>query len=641
MSPTTDLDADLRGLLQTVTEVPLDMLKNEATFEELGIDSLMVTELLTELRKAFDVDIPSSDFQNVSDIKSLSQYLRLRGCGTSGATTPGSSTDSDISSSTSVSSVAVLAPSENDVSQLAKIVAENLDITTELTRETNLAEQGLDSLCSIELGNDIRSAFGVDVNMTLLSGDSTFGDLIDMVMPQKASTTVIVPKEAAITVSITPKDATVASNGPVPLIGAQQAFEKVRYDYDVYTKQTGFFDFWKKTFPAQSRLVSAYIVEAFTALGCPLATLKANEPLPAVQYLPKHSKVMAQYYGVLLSESLVSADGAGYVRSQKPVDQTPSSELYENILRAYPQHVSEHKLLHSTGSKLAECLTGTADPIQILFGNKESRDLLTDVYTSAPMFDAITRLLGAFLGQAFANAPRGETYHILELGGGTGGTTAYIIDYLTRLGVPFTLTFTDISASLVGTARKRFAGRDYMKFMTLDIEKAPPEQFTGYFHSVISSNCIHATRNLVATTTNIRKMLRPDGFLGLVELTKNIPWFDLVFGLLEGWWLFDDGRKHALANEWLWDSNLRTAGFKHVSWSDGESEEAKGLKVITAFAAEAESAGLKPRKPATAGAAAMETVVFKQVGPTSLYADIYFPADTAAPALPRKRKIGI
>lgn len=337
MTPTSDLDGELRGLLQTVTEVPLDMLKNDATFEELGIDSLMVTELLTELRKVFDIDIPPSDFQNLSDIKSLLQYLRLRGCGTSGATTPGSSTDSDISTDTSASSVAVLATSENDVSQLAKIVAENLDVATELTRETNLAEQGLDSLCSIELANDIKSAFGVEVNMTLLSGDSTFGDLIDLVVPQRTSTTLLVPKEAAVTVSVTTKDAPATSNGPVPLIGAQQAFEKVRYDYDVYTKQTGFFDFWKKTYPAQARLVSAYIVEAFTALGCPIATLKPNEPLPAVQYLPKHSKVMAQYYGILLSESLISPDGAGYVRSQKPVDRSPSSELYANILRTYPQ----------------------------------------------------------------------------------------------------------------------------------------------------------------------------------------------------------------------------------------------------------------------------------------------------------------
>lgn len=32
----------------------------------------------------------------------------------------------------------------------------------------------------------------------------------------------------------------------------------------------------------------------------------------------------------------------------------------------------------------------------------------------------------------------------------------------------------------------------------------------------------------------------------LVEMTEVIPFVYLVFGLPEGWWLFDDGRKHAV-----------------------------------------------------------------------------------------------
>ena len=79
-----------------------------------------------------------------------------------------------------------------------------------------------------------------------------------------------------------------------------------------------------------------------------------------------------------------------------------------------------------------------------------------------------------------------------------------------------------------------------------------------------------------------KKMLRPDGILCLVELTKSLFWFDLVFGLLEGWWLFEDDREHKLANERLWDQKVRSAGFQWVDWSQGKSAESRILRVIVA-----------------------------------------------------------
>lgn len=123
-------------------------------------------------------------------------------------------------------------------------------------------------------------------------------------------------------------------------------------------------------------------------------------------------------------------------------------------------------------------------------------------------------------------------------------------------------------------------------------------------------------------------MLREDGFVSLVEFTRNIYWFDLVFGLLEGWWRFEDGREHVLANEWLWDSKMRDAGFKHVSWTDGTSEEARTLRIITGFGKEAESGAFKPKLVPLKAETLIETVLIKKIGNCSLYADIYLPSPT-------------
>ena len=634
-----NIDSNLRELLHKVTDVSIDALKDDSTLEELGIDSLMVTEVLSEIRQVFGIDIQLDEFQDLPDLKSLSSYLSSKsGDGDLTATTlSNSSTPKSASTrATSVSDVAV--SQDSVVSRLAKLVAEHLETTVTMSQETCLADQGLDSLLSIELASDIEKAFGAVVDMAQLNSESTFGDLCRMVLSLQPQAPVVSIKEkgtsnasgATVRKSSAPSPTTDApATNPahsVSQYNAQQAFEQIRYDYDNYTRETGFFDFWRLVYPTQARLVVAYVVEAFATLGCPLSSLAPGERLPAIRTLPKHAMLVAQLYEILKDASVIEQSGDEIVRSTTPLDMTSAATIYKEILRAYPQHTSEHKLLNITGSRLAECLRGTADPLQLLFRSKENKELLEDVYTNGPMYTAITKLLGSFLTKTFGNLNDGGTIHILELGGGTGGTTKYIVDHLVRQKISFTYTFTDISGSLVAGARKKFAGYSFMEFMILDIEKTPPERFAQHFHTVISTNCIHATRNLPKSCTHIHQMLRSDGFVSLVEFTRNMFWFDLVFGLLEGWWLFEDGRKHVLADERFWEDSMRQAGFKHISWTDGTSEEAQTLRIITGFPAEPENASFKPQSSIVKrDEVSMETVVFKQVGKTSLHADIYYP----------------
>lgn len=637
---TSTIDTDIRKLLNHVTDVPMEDIQEDSTLEELGIDSLMITEVMSEICKFFELDISAADFATLLDIKSLRNYLLGRGCGGHGRALRSDSPSESVTDSFSVTPAMTDATSTEDAtslhdveSDLAQLLVGHLETSTPMTRETNLASEGLDSLLSIELANDIKSNIGATIDMSLLDGDSTFGDLLDMVSSQiqpsvslmKAKIASTIPAPTALTGLSTPTSLAPSNRNPASLSHAQQAFEDIRFDYDIYTKQTGFADFWKSVYPTQARLVLAYTVEAFATLGCRLASLNAGQRLPLVQYLPKNKLLMEQLYEVLKDSSLVKSDGVNLVRSKTPVDQTSSETILQELLRAFPHHSSEHRLLNITGSKLAECLTGAADPLQLLFRSKENKQLLEDVYTNGPMYEAITKLLASFLQKAYSTNGEGGTFHILELGGGTGGTTKYIVDFLVKQGISLTYTFTDLSGSLVTAAKKKFAGRAFMDFMVLDIEKTPPENFLNKFHTITSTNCIHATRNLQASTTNIRQMLRPDGFVSLVEFTRNLFWFDLVFGLLEGWWLYEDGRKHVLASENFWDRSMRAAGFKHVTWTDGSSEEARTLRIITGFLAEPASESFKPKKPSRKPK--VETLMYRQAGKTTLHADVYVPSN--------------
>lgn len=163
------------------------------------------------------------------------------------------------------------------------------------------------------------------------------------------------------------------------------------------------------------------------------------------------------------------------------------------------------------------------------------------MYEKWPLLRTPTLLLGDFLVKAFTNFTGSGKFRILEIGAGTGGTTRYIINHLRSHGNPFEYIFTDISASLVTAARKEFKGVEGMSFELLDIEKPPIKEHEGAFHVIIATNCIHATRRLDKSLLHLRRMLREDGALTLVEITKNMFWLDIVVGLFEGWWLFEDG----------------------------------------------------------------------------------------------------
>lgn len=173
---------------------------------------------------------------------------------------------------------------------------------------------------------------------------------------------------------------------------------------------------------------------------------------------------------------------------------------------------------------------------------------------------------------------------ILEMGAGTGGTTKWLLPLLAKLNVPVEYTFTDLGPSFLAAARKKFKLYPFMKFRVHDIEKPPANDLVETQHIVIASNAVHATHSLGESIKNIRKVLRPDGFLMMLEMTDTLYWVDMIFGLFEGWWFFDDGRTHAVTHESRWEKDLHFVGYGQVDWTDGQRPENRVEKLIIAMA---------------------------------------------------------
>jgi NAD(P)-dependent dehydrogenase (short-subunit alcohol dehydrogenase family)/SAM-dependent methyltransferase/acyl carrier protein len=259
---------------------------------------------------------------------------------------------------------------------------------------------------------------------------------------------------------------------------------------------------------------------------------------------------------------------------------------------------AELTLLKRCGSRLAELLRGECDPLDLLFPDGDLT-LLTAIYRDSPEAEAINTIVREALLTAQSFLPIGRGMRVLEIGAGTGGTTAYLLPHLDPERTEY--TFSDISSLFIAKAQETFADYAFMRYQPLDIEQAPEGQgFTPHqYDLIIAANVLHATRDLRVTLSHVHQLLAPGGMLVLVEATSRQRWLDLTFGLTEGWWGFEDfdlRPNHPLLSIKQWQELLQESGFSDVASqvnepvalegsqdSKGEAQQAVILSIAAPF----------------------------------------------------------
>ncbi|KAF7596504.1 hypothetical protein BBP40_001376 [Aspergillus hancockii] len=393
----------------------------------------------------------------------------------------------------------------------------------------------------------------------------------------------------------------------LPFEIVMEAFNETKQLTDTRVAEMEQTNYVARALPLQNQLTVALTIEAFEVLGAGFQNARPGEPLSRIPHIKEHERFVTYLYAMLETETqIIKLDGDIITRTAVPLPQRRGRELYEELQRDHPDQQWANTLTYYAGENLPRVLSGATDGVKLIFGSPEGRDLVGRWYAEWPLNQVLITQMEDFLTRLCAklrSLPDGHGINedrplrILEVGAGTGGTTKRIVPQLAQLGVPVEYTFTDLAPSLVAAARKTW-GKQYpwMTFRAHDIEKMPEKDLQGTQHFVIASNAVHATRSLCVSTGNVRKALRPDGFLVLMEMTRTPYWVDLIFGLFEGWWLFIDGRQHALTHESRWERDLQAAGYGHVAWTDGDSPESEIQKVILAAA---ESNSRRERLPTT------------------------------------------
>ncbi|KKY36228.1 putative polyketide synthase [Diaporthe ampelina] len=212
--------------------------------------------------------------------------------------------------------------------------------------------------------------------------------------------------------------------------------------------------------------------------------------------------------------------------------------------------------IHRVTRACASICEGTTDALALLLDGS----VLHELYDFMQNSDYT-----AFLGLVAHQKPN---LRILEIGAGTGGTTATVLPALRSAygeRMYSSYTYTDVSAGFFPAARERFRRYDAVDYAVLDVSKDPLEQGfePGSFDFIVACNVLHATPSINETLSHVRKLLHPRGKLFLQELSPKTKWINMVMGVLPGWWLgSEDGRAaEPYISSTRWDAELRRAGF--------------------------------------------------------------------------------
>ncbi|MDP9360665.1 MAG: SDR family NAD(P)-dependent oxidoreductase [Acidobacteriota bacterium] len=344
-----------------------------------------------------------------------------------------------------------------------------------------------------------------------------------------------------------------------------------------------------------------YVTDAFRQLGWNPA---AGESFTIVSLARRlgvaahYVRLLGRLIDMLAEEGVVERGGNEWrvVRSLPPGDAAGSMRA---LAARFPLASAETTLVGRCSSRLADVLRGTQDPLQLLFPNGDV-SLAMRLYESSPGTNALNSVAAAAMRAAIEHLPEGRGLRVLEIGAGTGGTTAHILSALPENRTSY--RFTDISPLFLNQAKKKFSEWGFIEYRTLDIEQSPATQdHTEHgYDIVIAANVLHATADLRQSLANARSLLAPGGMLMLLEGTVRQRWLDLTFGLTEGWWRFADTDlrpDYPLLNARQWETLLLESGFEDASGlaSDGDGDERSRAAVIVARVSESQPASRSRR----------------------------------------------
>ena len=324
--------------------------------------------------------------------------------------------------------------------------------------------------------------------------------------------------------------------------------------------------FVRQALPALDELATGYFIAALSELGFDWHDsnrFALDELSDRLGIAPRHRRLVAQIVAFLDQSGYLAQDGALWrVRTRPPIPTVAAQ--WRSLVLTYPDCHAELVLMQRCGPRLAELLRDEIEPLAALF--PVGSPIAEQMYTDSPTCGPYNRIIADAVTEIVRQLPEGETLRVLEVGAGTGGLTALLLPLLPAGCTSYVMS--DVSHGFINQAKDRFRAFPFVRYEILDADKDPiaGQGFDeGAFDLIVICDALHACADLRTSLGHLRRLLAPNGVLAMMELTTPPRSFDLIFGLLPGWWAFTDADlrpQHATLPAAGWLSLLANCGFE-------------------------------------------------------------------------------
>ncbi|MCX8131980.1 MAG: SDR family NAD(P)-dependent oxidoreductase [Clostridia bacterium] len=308
-----------------------------------------------------------------------------------------------------------------------------------------------------------------------------------------------------------------------------------------------------------------------------------------------NDKWLEESIAVLVRNNYLKHDGTAYTLADNaPVKVDEVWEKWDGQKGPWLQDVNlkaQVALVEVMLRALPEILTGKVPATDIMFPNS-SMELVEGIYKNNLIADYFNEVLAdaviSYLQERLKQDPSARI-SIIEIGAGTGGTSIKVFSrlepYRQHIGE---YCFTDISKAFLLHAEKEYGPQNpYLTYKIFNVEEPAAVQGieSGGYDIVIAANVLHATKDIRQTLCNAKAVLRTNGLIILNELCDKNLLSHLTFGLLEGWWLYEDQALRIPGCPGLtpetWQEVLEVEGFRSVIFPAREAYEL-GQQIIVA-----------------------------------------------------------
>jgi acyl transferase domain-containing protein/acyl carrier protein len=346
-----------------------------------------------------------------------------------------------------------------------------------------------------------------------------------------------------------------------------------------------------------------------------------------------YQRWLAQSLRVLAAQGYLTQQGDQFIPTQ--VDAPSMQALWAQWEQHKaqwledPQRRAQTLLVDAALRALPAILKGELAATTVLFPNS-SMELVEGIYKHNRISDYFNAVLAERL-LAYIEARRRQQpdvkLRLIEIGAGTGGTSALLFERLAPYAAHLAeYCYTDISKAFLLHAEHHYASKaPYLSTRLFNVEAplAGQDMEAGAYDIAIATNVLHATKDMRQTLRNAKALLKGQGVLLVNEITGYSLFTHLTFGLLEGWWLYEDAASRVPGSPALapptWQSLLAAEGFAAVAFPATAAHElgqqiilAQSNGVVRQAAAMPAASAARPPKAAPAAPAASESAPLQQ-----------------------------